>query len=82
LNGGTLWPSISRPACSIGPVVVVLMPPQPTEAEFFDRVLEALDAPSAGHWARGPQLRSSVIRLLREVCRLCLSIALGALALH
>jgi type II secretory pathway predicted ATPase ExeA len=49
------------------PVVVVLMPPQPTETEFFDRVLEALDAPSAGHWARGPQLRSSVIRLLRAV---------------
>jgi type II secretory pathway predicted ATPase ExeA len=49
------------------PVVVVLMPPQPTEAEFFDRVLEALNAPSAGHWARGAQLRTSVSRLLREV---------------
>ncbi len=49
------------------PVVVMLMAPQPTEAEFFNRVLEALDAPSAGYWAGGGQLRTSAIRLLREV---------------
>jgi Bacterial TniB protein len=35
------------------PVVVMLMPPQPTEAEFFNRVLEAIEAPSAGYWTSG-----------------------------
>jgi type II secretory pathway predicted ATPase ExeA len=49
------------------PVVVMLMPPQPTESEFFNRLLEAIDAPSAGYWAHGNQLRTSAIRLLREV---------------
>jgi type II secretory pathway predicted ATPase ExeA len=49
------------------PVIVMLMPPQPTEAEFFNRVLESIDAPSAGYWAGGPQLRTSAIRLLREI---------------
>jgi type II secretory pathway predicted ATPase ExeA len=49
------------------PVVVMLMPPQPTEAEFFNRVLEAIEAPSAGYWTSGGQLRTSAIRLLREV---------------
>jgi hypothetical protein len=48
-------------------VVVMLMPPQPTEAEFFNRVLEAIDAPSAGYWTSGGQLRTSAVRLLREV---------------
>ena len=45
----------------------MLMPPQPTEAEFFNRVLEWIDAPSAGYWTGGPKLRTSAIRLLREI---------------
>lgn len=49
------------------PVVVMLMPPQPTEPEFFNRVLEAIEAPSAGFWSHGGQLRASATRLLREV---------------
>jgi Bacterial TniB protein len=49
------------------PVVVMLMPPQPTEVEFFNSVLEAIDAPSAGYWTGGGQLRTAAIRLLREV---------------
>jgi hypothetical protein len=49
------------------PVVVMLMPPQPTESEFFNRLLEAIGAPSAGYWAHGNQLRTSAIQLLREV---------------
>jgi type II secretory pathway predicted ATPase ExeA len=49
------------------PIVVMLMPPQPTEVEFFNRVLEAIDAPSAGYWTSGGQLRTSAMRLLREV---------------
>ena len=49
------------------PVVVMLMPPQPTEAQFFNRVLESIDAPSAGYWYGASQLRTSAIRLLREV---------------
>jgi type II secretory pathway predicted ATPase ExeA len=49
------------------PVVVMLMPPQPTEAEFFNRMLEAIKAPSAGVWTSGPQLRASALRLLREL---------------
>jgi len=49
------------------PVVVMLMPPRPAETEFFNRLLETINAPSAGYWAGGPQLRTSSIRLLREV---------------
>ena len=49
------------------PVVVMLMPPQPSEVEFFNRVLEAIGAPSAGYWTSGGQLRASAIRRLREV---------------
>ena len=49
------------------PVVVMLMPPQPTEPEFFNRVLEAIEAPSAGFWSHGGQVRTSATRLLREV---------------
>jgi type II secretory pathway predicted ATPase ExeA len=49
------------------PVVFMLMPPQPTEVEFFNHVLEAIGAPSAGYWTSGGQLRTSAIRLLREV---------------
>ena len=49
------------------PVVVMLMPPQPTESEFFNRVLEAIEAPSAGFWSHGGQLRASATRLLREI---------------
>ncbi|MCF3948701.1 TniB family NTP-binding protein [Acidiphilium iwatense] len=49
------------------PVVVVLMPPQPTESEFFHRVLESIEAPSVRYWSNGGQLRTSAIRLLREI---------------
>jgi type II secretory pathway predicted ATPase ExeA len=49
------------------PVLMVLMPPNPTEAEFIECVLEALDAPSAGHWMQGSRLRASTLRLLREL---------------
>jgi hypothetical protein len=48
------------------PVLVVSAPPNPTEAELLDCVLEAVDAPLEGHGRSGPRLRSIVIRLLRE----------------
>ncbi|WP_256444383.1 TniB family NTP-binding protein [Siccirubricoccus sp. G192] len=49
------------------PVLVVLMPPNPTEAEFFECVLEAVGAPSAGLWVQGMRLRASAIGLLRDL---------------
>jgi type II secretory pathway predicted ATPase ExeA len=49
------------------PVVVMLMPPQPTEQEFFHLLLEAIGAPSGEYWMRTAQLRNSAFRLLREV---------------
>lgn len=48
------------------PVVVMLMPHQPTEAQFFDQLLGAMNAPSAGHFTRSFPLREPAIRLLRE----------------
>ncbi len=49
------------------PVVVMLMPHQPTEAQFLDQLLRALNAPSAGHFAGNSHLREPVIRLLRQL---------------
>jgi hypothetical protein len=49
------------------PVLVISAPPTPTEAELFECVLDAVDAPVAGHGMRGLQLRSVTIRLLREL---------------
>lgn len=49
------------------PVVVMLMPHQPTEARFFDQLLMALNAPSAGHFMRGFPLQEPAVRLLREL---------------
>lgn len=48
-------------------MLVVSAPPNPTEAELLDGVLEALGAPLEGHGRSGPRLRSAVIRLLREL---------------
>jgi hypothetical protein len=51
------------------PVVVVLMPPQPVEGEFFERVLAAVDAPLAVHWMGGrpARLRAAASQVLREL---------------
>ncbi len=49
------------------PVLIVPTPPSPTEPEFLECVLEAVDAPSAGHWVQGLRLRASTIRLLRDL---------------
>ena len=49
------------------PVLVVSAPPNPTEAELLDGVLEAVGAPVEGHGRSGPRLRSVVMRLLREL---------------
>jgi len=49
------------------PVVVMLMPHQPTEARFFDQLLMALNAPSAGYFMRGFPLQEPAVRLLREL---------------
>lgn len=49
------------------PVVVMLMPHQPTETQFFDQLLGAMNAPSAGHFTRSFPLREPAIRLLREL---------------
>lgn len=49
------------------PVVVMLMPHQPTETQFFDQLLRAMNAPSAGHFTRSYPLREPAIRLLREL---------------
>jgi hypothetical protein len=49
------------------PIVVMRMPPQPTENEFFNRLLDAIDAPNAYHGIRGSQLRTSAIRLLQVI---------------
>lgn len=49
------------------PVVVMLMPHQPTEAQFFDQLLRALNAPSAGHFGGISHLREPILRLLRQL---------------
>ena len=49
------------------PVVVMLMPHQPTEARFFDQLLTALNAPSAGHFVRCFPVQDPAVRLLREL---------------
>ena len=49
------------------PVVVMLMPHQPTETQFFDQLLGAMSAPSAGHLTHRFPLREPAIRLLREL---------------
>ena len=48
------------------PVVVMLMPHQPTETQFFDQLLRALNAPSVGYCA-GAYHREPTIRLLRQL---------------
>jgi hypothetical protein len=54
-------------AFNAGRVVVMLMPHQPTEAQFFDQLLAALNAPSAGHFVRGFPLQEPAVRLLHEL---------------
>ena len=51
------------------PVVAMLMPPQPTEAEFYDQLLRALGAPHGGRAGERDRLhrRETALRLLREV---------------
>lgn len=49
------------------PVIVMLMPHQPSETQFFDQLLAAMAAPSAGHFIRSYPLRQPAIRLLREL---------------
>lgn len=49
------------------PVVVMLMPHHPTETRFFDQLLVALNAPSAGHFVRGFPRQDPAVRLLHEL---------------
>jgi hypothetical protein len=50
------------------PVVVTLMPPEPTETEFFMRLLMTLGLPEPAFWARsGPRLRDLASRILNEI---------------
>jgi len=50
------------------PVVVTLMPPEPTETEFFMRLLTMLGLPQPAFLARsGPRLRDLASRLLHEI---------------
>jgi hypothetical protein len=49
------------------PVVVMLMPPQPTEGQFFNQLLCALNAPSPGHFTRGFPVQDPAVRLLRQL---------------
>jgi hypothetical protein len=51
------------------PVVVVLMPPDPTPGEFFDRLLTTLGAPSlkVGRGAKPEQRREVATAILREI---------------
>ncbi len=49
------------------PVVVMLMPPQPTETQFLEQLLLALNAPSPSYFSRSCSLREPVVRLLREL---------------
>ena len=49
------------------PVVVMLMPHQPSETQFFDQLLAAMRVPSARHLTRSYPLREPAIRLLREL---------------
>ena len=49
------------------PVVVMLMPYQPTETQFFEQLLLALNAPSPSLYSRSFSMRDPVVRLLREL---------------
>jgi type II secretory pathway predicted ATPase ExeA len=49
------------------PVVVMLMPHQPTEGQFFNQLLHALNAPSPGHFTRGFPVQDPAVRLLRRL---------------
>ncbi len=49
------------------PVVVMLMPHQPTETQFLDQMLRAVGAPSPRDFVHGFPLRNPAIRLLREL---------------
>lgn len=49
------------------PVVVMLMPHQPTEARFFDQLLLAINAPSPSYFSRSSPVREPAVRLLREL---------------
>ncbi len=45
----------------------MLMPHQPTESRFFDQLLVAINAPSAGDFIRNYPLQGSAVRLLRQL---------------
>ncbi len=49
------------------PVVVMLMPPQPTEIAFFNQLLKAMNAPAASHFAYSFPSREAAFRLLRHL---------------
>jgi type II secretory pathway predicted ATPase ExeA len=49
------------------PVVVMLMPYQPTETQFFDQLLLALHAPSPSSFCRKYPVRNPAVRLLGEL---------------
>lgn len=63
----TAVPFDDRAGVQRRPVVVMLMPHQPTEARFFDQLLTALNAPSIRHFARGFSVQDPAVRLLREL---------------
>ena len=63
----TAVPFDDRAGVQRRPVVVMLMPHQPTEARFFDQLLTALNAPSPGHFVRCFPVQDPAIRLLREL---------------
>ena len=49
------------------PVVVMLMPHQPTETRFFHQLLVAINAPSASDFVRSYPLQGPAERLLRQL---------------
>jgi type II secretory pathway predicted ATPase ExeA len=63
----TAAPFDDRAGVQCRPVVVMLMPHQPTEARFFDQLLAALNAPSVSHFVRGFPVQNPAVRLLREL---------------
>jgi type II secretory pathway predicted ATPase ExeA len=63
----TAVPFDDRAGTQRRPVVVMLMPHQPIETRFFDQLLLALNAPSAGHFIRGFALQEPAVRLLQEL---------------
>ena len=49
------------------PVVVMLMPHQPMERQFFNQLLHALNPPSPGHFSCGAPVQAPAVRLLHQL---------------